>query len=109
MAVAKPAPTQEMNRFFGEEARQDSSVRRLWSWFEHGRIQPGHAYAEFWVLVDEADDDTFRRVADVGMRLQERFPDADIIVYILSPEMAGPGEPHEGIRQEATELPLVAA
>ncbi len=109
MAVAKRASIQEMNRCFLEDARRDPSVQRLWSRFEHGRIQPGHLSAEFWVQVAEDDDETFHRVADMGMRVQERFPDADIILFVVSPDTSGPGDRPSDVDPEAIELTIRSA
>jgi hypothetical protein len=79
--------------------RQVHAARRLWM-----RAHPDEV--EFWVLTEETDASTERRLYKVGAALQRRHPDIHVVYGVLNPRLYDRADPTETIPDSAEEIPL---
>ena len=87
----------ELARLLGDEPL----ARRLWVAFDGEEVGS-------WLLTEEADPETERRLYGAGIPLLERFPHAAIRLQVLNPCYYDKLDPAAVVPPDAEEVPLRA-
>jgi hypothetical protein len=102
MALAYRATAHELGRRFAEAVGGEPAVRGLW-------VTSHRDYVELWLVTESTDADTERRLYGLVSRLYERSPDANVRLYVISPDMFQGQAIDSVIPRRAEEIPLSAS
>ncbi len=106
MAVLHHASALAVAHHLADALRAEPSVKRLWVWSRRGYIEPKREYVELWLLQEPGDEAADRRIRSAAAALHEQFPEANIRVHRVTPQMLDGHPPAKAIREGAEEVAL---
>jgi hypothetical protein len=106
LTVAERGTMEAVARCFAETVRSEPAVRRLWAWSQRGYVEPKRDYVELWVLTGPVDDDAFGRLRAAGAGLHDRFPDANLGIHWLTPDVLHGQDAKKALRAGVEEIDL---
>jgi hypothetical protein len=106
MAVTQPGLAEAIARDFARIVPPEAHLSRLFVSSEHGYIHPDYDYVELAAFVDPGDAADDEQLLKAIGRVEQMYPDVQIMVYSIGPHVPGGRTREQWVRPEAEEVAL---